>query len=162
MTDTPTPALADGPATALSTDKLEALRTAITPGPWQVTNLPGDWGLAGALVVTAEPHDPYSPICSCEYVTPYCSGSSKSEREAVGTAIANAEALALVPDLIRQALADRARIEALEGALQFYADISKYPAPFTGGAGDLYFDCGQVARAALAPATPTDGGSDAQ
>ena len=46
------------------------------------------------------------------------------------------------------ALAERCR--AMEEALQFYADVSKYPAPLTGGAGDLYFDCGQVARAALA------------
>ena len=35
-------------------------------------------------------------------------------------------------------------------ALEFYADISKYPAPFTGGMGALWSDCGQIARAALA------------
>ena len=46
------------------------------------------------------------------------------------------------------ALSERCR--ALEEALQFYADLSKYPTPLTGGCGALYFDCGQVARAALA------------
>lgn len=45
------------------------------------------------------------------------------------------------------ALSERNRV--LEEALQFYADTGKYPAPLTGGCGDLYFDCGQVARAAL-------------
>lgn len=45
--------------------------------------------------------------------------------------------------------ASRAECEGLRAALEFYADISKYPAPFTGGFGELYFDCGQIARAAL-------------
>lgn len=40
-------------------------------------------------------------------------------------------------------------------ALKFYADISKYPAPLTGGMGELWSDCGQVARSAL-PAAMTD------
>lgn len=39
--------------------------------------------------------------------------------------------------------------EALRKALEFYADVSKYPAPLTGGMGDLWADCGQIARAAL-------------
>lgn len=39
--------------------------------------------------------------------------------------------------------------EALRKALAFYADTSKYPAPLTGGMGDLWADCGQIARAAL-------------
>lgn len=34
-------------------------------------------------------------------------------------------------------------------ALEFYADVSKYPAPLTGGMGELWSDCGQVARDAL-------------
>jgi hypothetical protein len=41
------------------------------------------------------------------------------------------------------------RIEKLMKALQFYADISKYPAPYTGGNGALFFDCGQVAADAI-------------
>ncbi|MFG1399922.1 hypothetical protein [Roseixanthobacter pseudopolyaromaticivorans] len=41
------------------------------------------------------------------------------------------------------------RIGDLEEALRFYADVSKYPAPFTGGMGALWADCGQVARSAL-------------
>jgi hypothetical protein len=36
--------------------------------------------------------------------------------------------------------------EALRKALEFYADVSKYPAPLTG---DLWADCGQIAHAAL-------------
>lgn len=44
----------------------------------------------------------------------------------------------------------------LREALEFYADVSKYPSPKTGGMGDLYFDCGQIARAALStPQTET-------
>jgi hypothetical protein len=42
------------------------------------------------------------------------------------------------------------RIKKLEDALRFYADVSKYPAPLTDGMGELWADCGEVARAALA------------
>lgn len=42
-----------------------------------------------------------------------------------------------------------AEAAALRKALEFYADVSKYPAPLTGGMGDLWADCGQIARAAL-------------
>lgn len=42
-----------------------------------------------------------------------------------------------------------AEVAALRKALEFYADVSKYPAPLTGGMGDLWADCGQIARAAL-------------
>lgn len=48
-----------------------------------------------------------------------------------------------------QGAKDKARIERLEAALRFYGDISDYHAPLTGGLGKLFFDCGQVARAAL-------------
>lgn len=37
-------------------------------------------------------------------------------------------------------------------ALRFYEDVSKYPAPLTGGMGDLWSDCGAIARAALSDA----------
>lgn len=40
-------------------------------------------------------------------------------------------------------------VKRLREALEFYADTSKYPAPFTGGLGELYYDCGQIARSAL-------------
>jgi hypothetical protein len=44
----------------------------------------------------------------------------------------------------------RERILAeIEAALSFYANPSDYKAPFTGGGGSLYFDCGEVARKAL-------------
>lgn len=42
-----------------------------------------------------------------------------------------------------------AEAAALRKALEFYADVSKYPAPLTGGMGDLRADCGQIARTAL-------------
>ena len=42
------------------------------------------------------------------------------------------------------------RISELEKALKFYADVSKYPVPLTGGMGDLWLDCGERARTALA------------
>lgn len=48
--------------------------------------------------------------------------------------------------------ADNARLAI---ALKFYADVSKYPAPLTGGMGDLWADCGQIARDALFP-TPSE------
>lgn len=43
----------------------------------------------------------------------------------------------------------QAENQRLREALAFYADVARYPAPLTGGAGDLYFDCGQRARDAL-------------
>lgn len=48
------------------------------------------------------------------------------------------------------------RRELLE-ALTFYADVTKYPAPKTGGLGELYFDCGEKARSAIANATGKEG-----
>lgn len=52
---------------------------------------------------------------------------------------------ALWPYLKQQQLVSA---EVLE-ALRFYADTSKYVAPYTGGLGELYFDCGQKAKTAL-------------
>lgn len=43
----------------------------------------------------------------------------------------------------------KAENERLRGALEFYADTSKYPSPLTGGMGALWEDCGQIGRAAL-------------
>ena len=53
-----------------------------------------------------------------------------------------------------EALALTEQRGALAEALVFYADVSKYPSPLTGGMGDLYFDCGQRAKAALAAINP--------
>ncbi|MFH1556835.1 MAG: hypothetical protein ABII76_18590 [Pseudomonadota bacterium] len=50
----------------------------------------------------------------------------------------------------RKGVNAESRIKKLEDALRFYADVSKYPAPLTGGMGELWADCGEVARAALA------------
>lgn len=43
----------------------------------------------------------------------------------------------------------RSVAEQAEKALRFYADVSKYPVPKTGGLGELYFDCGETAKEAL-------------
>jgi hypothetical protein len=52
-------------------------------------------------------------------------------------------------------------ISHLRAALSFYADPADYKAPFTGGMGKLWSDCGTVARTALSsirpPNTPGDG-----
>ena len=49
-----------------------------------------------------------------------------------------------------EASAENAKLRALlkraGEALSFYADTSKYPAPLTGGMGDLWSDCGRVAN----------------
>lgn len=55
-------------------------------------------------------------------------------------------------DALARLAADNTRLTV---ALEFYADISKYPAPLTGGMGALWSDCGQIARAALSP-TPSE------
>lgn len=56
-------------------------------------------------------------------------------------------------NLLRSLAAERDALKAenawLREALDFYGDVSKYPAPFTGGMGALWQDCGQIARAAL-------------
>jgi hypothetical protein len=50
-----------------------------------------------------------------------------------------------------RAKAADAEVARLREALTFYADISDYPAPLTGGMGKLWQDCGETARAALQP-----------
>jgi len=50
-------------------------------------------------------------------------------------------------DIIREYIAER-KAKLVE-ALRFYAVISDYKAPYTGGMGKLYFDCGLTARNAL-------------
>ncbi len=49
-----------------------------------------------------------------------------------------------------------ARIRELEAALEFYSDPSDYKAPFTGGMGRLWCDCGAHARVALGEGFPGD------
>lgn len=43
----------------------------------------------------------------------------------------------------------REQRDRLAEAISFYADLAKYPSPYTGGMGSLYFDCGKIARDAL-------------
>lgn len=54
-----------------------------------------------------------------------------------------------VHDLCVRLEAVEAERDALREALRFYASVEDYATPFTGGWGKLYFDCGQIARAAL-------------
>lgn len=59
-------------------------------------------------------------------------------------------AVGLPIELAEQVVEDHNEaIERLRKALEFYADVSKYPAPLTGGMGELWSDCGNVARDAL-------------
>jgi hypothetical protein len=41
------------------------------------------------------------------------------------------------------------KLKLAEDALRFYANVSDYKSPFTGGLGKLYYDCGTTAREAL-------------
>jgi hypothetical protein len=52
-------------------------------------------------------------------------------------------------DAARRVKELEAKNARLREALDFYGDVSKYLAPFTGGMGALWQDCGQIARAAL-------------
>jgi len=45
---------------------------------------------------------------------------------------------------------------AMREALNFYSETSKYPAPLTGGMGELWFDCGETARKALSTTAGTE------
>jgi cell shape-determining protein MreC len=74
---------------------------------------------------------------------------ASAERERAhqqGRADRNAAEYAREQKKREQLQAENAR---LREALDFYGDISKYPAPLTGGMGALWEDCGQIARAAL-------------
>lgn len=51
--------------------------------------------------------------------------------------------------LFRRAETAETQLAAAKKALEFYGDVSKYPAPLTGGMGALWSDCGAIARAAL-------------
>lgn len=58
--------------------------------------------------------------------------------------------------LSEQLFAVTDQCDKLAEALRFYADISKYPVPLTGGMGALYFDCGGRASEALAAVKGVD------
>lgn len=46
------------------------------------------------------------------------------------------------------------RLVVARNALEFYANVSLYPSPLTGGLGELYFDCGSIAKNALTQTAP--------
>lgn len=77
------------------------------------------------------------PITGCRVLT-IMQAADEIERLRQQVQHANDHADAAIKDM-----------ELMRKALEFYADVSKYPAPLTGGLGDLYFDCGTIARAAL-------------
>ena len=56
----------------------------------------------------------------------------------------------VIRDNLEETVAEKmVEITRLREALLFYADVSKYPAPLTGGMGALWEDCGGIARAVL-------------
>lgn len=64
---------------------------------------------------------------------------------------AQAEAILASHDAAVQRAAEMQALNAkLVEALSFYANPGDYKAPFTGGQGKLYFDCGQTACNAMA------------
>ena len=75
------------------------------------------------------------------------------EAERLADGVEDAHSLFVTAAALRSLAAERDALKAenarLREALEFYGDISKYPAPFTGGMGALWEDCGQIARAAL-------------
>jgi hypothetical protein len=65
-------------------------------------------------------------------------------------------------NVLRDLVAANKRAEELKVALAFYSNPGDYVAPYTGGLGKLYFDCGEVARKALAQSpAPTNEKIDA-
>jgi hypothetical protein len=67
-----------------------------------------------------------------------------------------AKAIAAERDALRAALVTaEAQAQTARDALEFYGDVRKYLEPLTGGMGDLWYDCGLIARAALAMIQPT-------
>lgn len=119
MTDTPplTEIFAGGPlangAPGITADTLRAMLDAATPGPWQTHNIPGDWGLPGAVHIIAENRDPYNAVATVDYVTPYCAGSARRDREAAATAQTDARLIALAPTLAARVIEQEAEIERL-------------------------------------------------
>jgi len=67
--------------------------------------------------------------------------------------IAHEKLSELVIQIERANKAEKQR-DTLAESLRFYADVRKYPAPLTGGMGDLWIDCGSKAAIALATLNP--------
>lgn len=88
--------------TALSTDKLKALLAAITPGPWSVQPVHVDDEGAGMIGIDSE-----SWLGLANVWAWVLDDDEPGVQVSRSEGHANAEAIALVPDLIRQALADR-------------------------------------------------------
>ena len=140
----------------ISDEELRRITDAATPGPWLAANNPGDWGLAGAWSITPPNGNPYEwdqCIAHVEYTTPYCAGASKAEIDAADVARANAELIALAPQLAAEVL-------ELREELAWYGEQARL-ARLIHSEGDagrhaLQDDGGKRARAALSPAPVVD------
>lgn len=77
--------------------------------------------------------DAYNLACSAIEKHRKCAETERSEKDAI----------------TRHAMKLEKANKRYRKALEFYADTSKYPAPLTGGMGDLWSDCGQTAKDAL-------------
>lgn len=79
---------------------------------WVFADSPGDWGLPGVAQVFEEGADQLSdaPVCSFEYETPYCIGSSAKTRALAAEARKKACLIAAAPDLL-------AALEEISGAV---------------------------------------------
>jgi len=110
---------------------LRALAEAATPGPWSHYQSGGIHQIDAATKTVVH----WSGFDQLQ--TPNEKATIKDN--AAYIAAANPAAILALLD----------RVKALEKGLSFYADPGDYKAPFTGGMGKLYFDCGQAARALL-------------
>lgn len=87
-------------------------------------------------------------VSRAQELVPYgCESWHNFAREALGASPAPAASVVAKNATTETDL--KAENERLREALRFYADVHKYPSPLTGGMGDLWSDCGEVAKKAL-------------
>lgn len=100
----------------MTDEELIALRDAATPGPWLVVG-PTDCVMAGYMHV--------AQVRGWGWLTGHGSdGPRLTDYEALQVQKANARLIAATPDLIDEVLRLRAKVDALEEALEFYTDLS--------------------------------------
>lgn len=120
-------------------------------GPWEA----GNWKGGHSDVIYAAPRDSEVARLNSLAKPPAVHGEGDITMQDVRLhlgegCLTNADILKGCGIHMRRKSADKdALIRGLVEALEFYADVSKYPVPKTGGLGELYFDCGDTAKAAL-------------
>ncbi len=139
--------------TAIDADELRKLLAEATPGPWHSEEKPAGPeanGIKASIGIWSEFLFRQAIEIADEEI------DAEDEKWVAGiwgvisdNDVANARLIAAAPDLAAEVLRLRAEVEKLRAALAFYADVSDYVAPYTGGAGKLWMDCGETARAAL-------------